>query len=98
MIEARERQTHRLQGECVTLNAHLDIQTLEQHARLDEQGQQMLRDALLRGILSARGQNRTMRVARTIADLSGCERVQKQHVAMALSLRPETELQGSRAA
>jgi magnesium chelatase family protein len=98
VIEARERQAHRLHGESVTTNAHLDIHTLEQHARLDEQGAQMLRAALRRGMLSARGQNRTIRVARTIADLTGCERVQKHHVAMALSLRPETGLQGSRAA
>ena len=98
VIEARERQAHRLHGECMTMNAHLDVQTLERHARLDEQGQQMLRDGQTRGILSARGQNRTLRVARTIADLIGSERVEMHHVAMALSLRPETGLQGSRAA
>jgi magnesium chelatase family protein len=98
VIKARERQAHRLHGEPVRTNAHLDIQTLEQHARLDEQGQQMLHQALLRGMLSARGQNRTLRVARTIADLHGSEPVQTQHLAMALSLRPETGLHGSRAA
>jgi magnesium chelatase family protein len=98
VIEARERQAHRLRGESVTLNAHLDVQTLEQHARLDEQGAQMLHDAQARGMLTARGQNRTLRVARTIADLTGCEHVQLQHIAMSLSLRPETALHGSRAA
>jgi magnesium chelatase family protein len=98
VTKARERQAHRLHGEPVTTNAHLDIQTLEQHARLDEQGQQMLHDAQIRGMLSARGQNRILRVARTIADLHGTERVQTQHLAMALSLRPETGLHGSRAA
>jgi magnesium chelatase family protein len=98
VIKARERQAHRLHGEPVRTNANLDIQTLEQHARLDEQGQQMLHQALLRGMLSARGQNRTLRVARTIADLHGSEPVQTQHLAMALSLRPETGLHGSRAA
>jgi magnesium chelatase family protein len=96
VIEARERQAHRLHGEPVRTNAHLDIQTLEQHTRLDEQGQQMLHDAQVRGMFSARGQNRTLRVARTIADLTGSERVQAQHVAMALSLRPETALNSSR--
>jgi magnesium chelatase family protein len=98
VIEARERQAHRLQGESMTLNAHLDIQTLERYAKLDEKGAQMLRDAQSRGMLSARGQNRTLRVARTIADLGRREQVQIQHVAMALSLRPEAGLHGSRAA
>ncbi len=98
VIEARERQARRLRGECVTMNAHLDARTLERHARLDEQGQRMLRDAHARGTLSARGQDRTLRVARTIADLGGCERVRMRDVGVALSLRPETGLRGSRAA
>jgi len=98
VIEARERQTHRLRGDGVTTNAYLDVQTLQQHARLDEQGEQMLHDAAARGTLSARGQNRTLRVARTIADLNGRERVAAHDVRTALSLRPETGLRSSRAA
>ncbi len=95
---ARERQGRRLRGECATVNAHMDVSTLERHARLDEKGQQMLRDAQARGTLSARGQHRTLRIARTIADLNGCERVRMRDVGVALSLRPETGLHGSRAA
>jgi magnesium chelatase family protein len=38
VMQARERQAHRLHGEAVTLNAHLDVQTLEQHSRLDVAG------------------------------------------------------------
>jgi magnesium chelatase family protein len=97
VIAARERQAHRLHGECITVNAHLDIRTLERHARLDEQSQEILRDAQARGLLSARGQHRTLRVARTIADLNSRERVRMQDVAAALSLRLETEPQDSRA-
>ncbi len=96
--EARERQARRLREECTTVNAHMDVRLLERHARLDEQGQRMLRDAQARGTLSARGQHRTLRVARTIADLGGCERVRMRDVGVALSLRPDTGLRGSRAA
>lgn len=95
---ARERQARRLRDEDATVNAHLDARMLERHARLDERGQEMLRDAQARGMLSARGQHRTLRVARTIADLGGCERVRRRDVAAALSLRPETGLRGSRVA
>jgi len=98
VTQARERQAHRLRGECVTVNAQLDTRMLERHARLDEKGQQMLREAQARGTLSARGQHRTLRVARTIADLNGCERVRMRDVGVALSLRPETGAHGSRAA
>jgi magnesium chelatase family protein len=98
VMGARERQARRLRGESASVNAHMDVSALERHARLDEQGQRMLRDAQARGTLSARGQHRTLRVARTIADLNGCERVRRRDVGMALSLRPETGLRGSRAA
>jgi magnesium chelatase family protein len=74
------------------------VRMLERHARLDEQGQRMLEEAQAKGTLSARGQHRTLRVARTIADLNGCERVRMRDVGVALSLRPETGLRGSRAA
>lgn len=98
VTEARERQTRRLRDEDVTVNANMDVRTLERHAKLNEQGQEMLRDAQAKGTLSARGQHRTLRVARTIADLNGCERVRMRDVGVALSLRPETGLRGSRAA
>jgi magnesium chelatase family protein len=98
VMGARERQARRLRGECTTVNAHMDVRMLERHARLDEPGQRMLRDAHARGTLSARGQHRTLRMARTIADLSGCERVRARDVGVALSLRAETGLRDSRAA
>jgi magnesium chelatase family protein len=98
VMAARERQARRLREECATVNAHMDARMLERHARPDEQGQRMLEQAQARGTLSARGQHRTLRVARTIADLNGCERVRMRDVGVALSLRPETGLRGSRAA
>jgi len=98
VMAARERQARRLREECSTVNAHMDVRMLERHARPDEQGQRMLEQAQAKGTLSARGQHRTLRVARTIADLNGCERVRMRDVAVALSLRPETGLRGSRAA
>jgi magnesium chelatase family protein len=50
------------------------------------------------GLLSARGQHRVLRVARTIADLNGSERVRARDVGGALALRPEASLAGNRAA
>jgi magnesium chelatase family protein len=98
VTQARERQARRLREECVTVNAHMDARMLERHSKLDEEGRRMLGDAQAKGKLSARGQHRTLRVARTIADLNGCERVRMRDVGVALSLRPETGLRGSRAA
>jgi predicted ATPase with chaperone activity len=48
--------------------------------------------------VSARGQHRALRVARTLADLQGRERVDGTHVSQAFALRPEADLSGRRAA
>jgi magnesium chelatase family protein len=76
----------------------MDARMLRRLVRLDEKGQEMLRDARARGLLSARGQHRALRVARTIADLSESRRVRAQDVGAAIALRPEAALAGSRAA
>jgi len=97
VTSARERQRKRLSDEGVALNAHMDVRMLQRHARLDGDGEEMLRRAVDRGLLSARGQHRVLRVARTIADLSDSERVRARDVGAALALRPDGSLAGNRA-
>ena len=58
----------------------------------------MFHDAAARGMLSARGQDRVLRVARTIADLDASARVRALHLGAALALRPEVSVRGTRAA
>jgi magnesium chelatase family protein len=96
--EARERQAARLCGEAVAVNAHMDVRLLHLHARLDERGQEILRGARERGLLSARGEDRVLRVARTIADLRGGERVGARDLGAALALRPDVVIANNRAA
>jgi magnesium chelatase family protein len=95
---ARKRQALRLRECGVSVNAHMNARVLQRHVRLDGKGQQMLREARERGLLSARGQHRVLRVARTIADLNESRRVRAQDVGAAIALRPEATLAGSRAA
>jgi magnesium chelatase family protein len=76
----------------------MDSRMLRRHARLGERGETLLRGARKRGMLSARGQHRVLRVARTIADLEGCERVRSGHVAQAIALRGDASLVGNRVA
>jgi magnesium chelatase family protein len=98
VIEARERQAARLRAEGVVVNAHMDVRTLQTHVRLEAKGDEMLRRARETGLLSARGEHRLLRVARTIADLNGSERVRARDIGGALALRPNASLLGSRAA
>ncbi|HEX4837027.1 MAG TPA: YifB family Mg chelatase-like AAA ATPase [Solirubrobacteraceae bacterium] len=98
VIEARARQAVRLRDEGILVNAQMDARMLRRHVKLDERGEEMLVRSQERGLLSARGQHRALRVARTIADLERSRRVESEHLARALSLRPEAGLAGRRAA
>ncbi|MGA2453354.1 MAG: YifB family Mg chelatase-like AAA ATPase [Solirubrobacteraceae bacterium] len=98
VADARERQAARLAAEGVAVNAQMDGRMLRRYARLDERGQEMLRGARRAGLLSARGETRVLRVARTIADLDASERVRARDLGAALALRPEPTIEGNRAA
>jgi magnesium chelatase family protein len=98
VLLARERQLARLRGERPISNARMDVRLLYRHARLDTKGEEIMRGARDRGILSARGQHRVLRVARTIADLNGSDRVRARHVGSALAMNAEAGLRESRAA
>jgi magnesium chelatase family protein len=89
VLAARERQVARGGADAFVANAHLDGARLRAHAQLDERGEGLLRRAQEHRLLSARGAHRTLRVARTVADLSGSARVRSEHVAIALALRPD---------
>jgi len=71
----------------VRTNAAAQGPLLEDVARPDAGGLALLRDAADAMRLSARGYHRVLRVARTLADLDGAERVGRVHLAEALSYR-----------
>jgi magnesium chelatase family protein len=95
---ARERQAARLGDDGVMVNAHMHARALSKHLRLGDEGHELMRAARQTGMLSVRGEHRVLRVARTIADLSGSERVRGRDVGAALAFRADASLTGSRAA
>src|SRR5271154_5779366 len=87
---ARERQVARYAAiglPHVRSNAAVFSAVLEDVARLDASGMTLLRDAADAMRLSARGYHRVLRVARTLADLDGADKVGRVHLADALSYR-----------
>jgi len=90
---ARRIQAERfagLPGRRARTNAECDVSLLEEIANPEAAGLKLLRDAADALLLSARGYHRTLRVARTLADLDGEETVARIHIAEALSYRGET--------
>ncbi|WP_439486565.1 YifB family Mg chelatase-like AAA ATPase [Blastomonas fulva] len=84
---ARALQTARYADIKARTNAEIDGEALERFATPDEPARQLLARAAEAMRLSARGYTRVLRVARTIADLSGAQTVGRVHVAEALSYR-----------
>ena len=68
-------------------NALLGTREIDRHCATDREGDQLLRHALARLLLSARAYHRVLRVARTIADLAQKSTVSAEHVAEAIQYR-----------
>ena len=71
----------------VNCNAELSARQVREFCTLDAEGDAILRAAYEGLGLSARGHDRILRVARTIADLEGCRQIGAMHVAEAIQLR-----------
>jgi len=82
VLAARERQRER-----GWLNVMLPNAALREACALDDAARRLVADAVDRGGMSARGVHRALRVARTIADLAGEERVSAIRLAEALQYR-----------
>lgn len=88
VIRARNIQEERFKGfKGVYCNAMMTEKMLHEFAEPDATSLDMLRMAMERLKLSARAYSRILKVARTIADLDGSEKVQAQHIAEAIGYR-----------
>ncbi len=89
---ARSLQSRRysiIANDAITTNARCPAALLEEFCPLDRDGLRLLEQAAEANGLSARGYHRTLRLARTIADLDGNANIAVLHIAEALSLRGE---------
>ncbi len=85
---ARERQRRRFDGVSqLHANAHMGSKDLQKYCSLPAEGEELLTSAINRLGLSARAYDRIIKVARTIADLAGEERIETPHLAEAIQYR-----------
>ena len=69
------------------VNAALTPSLMSQHCGMDRDALRLLKSAIRRMALSARGYDRVRKVARTIADLADSETIASDHLAEALQFR-----------
>jgi magnesium chelatase family protein len=87
VVAARGRQAARHAGDGVLTNAELTPALMAKYCAMDQSALRVLRSAMTRLSLSARGYDRVRKVARTIADLNGDDRIASDHLAEALQFR-----------
>lgn len=90
---ARDIQLERFaKSSDIICNADMRIGEIRQFCKLQEDGQTLMRTAMSQLNLSARAYHRILKLARTIADLVGCDEIQSSHLAEALQYRPKLML------
>ena len=88
VVTARRFQQERFAGELnVTCNARMGTRELKAFCALDEATLELLKLAMAELKLSARAYDRILKVARTIADLAGAERISSDHISEAIQYR-----------
>jgi magnesium chelatase family protein len=87
VMEARARQAVRLHGLSIRTNAEMSHRHVRRFCPLPDDAERLLVAAISRLGLSARGHDRVLKVARTIADLAGAEGLTTEHVAEAIQYR-----------
>lgn len=90
---ARQKAQSRWTGEPIQCNAEMQSRHLRQWCQLDDGGRVILEGAIRKLGLSARATDRILKVARTIADLSDCDRLQVSHIAEAIQYRTIDRMQ-----
>jgi len=87
--KARDLQIKRYNKTALTSNAELNNKTIKEFCKLSDACIELLKLAVVRMNLSGRAYYRSIKVARTIADLDNSEEIKPNHLAEALQYRPK---------
>ena len=87
VLKARDMQVRRFRGTGLTFNADMGPAQIRKYCPLGEREKQMMEELFSAMDLSARAYHKIIKVARTIADLEGKERIERRHLAEAACYR-----------
>jgi len=85
--KARFIQKQRYKKDDISFNAHLGRRDLDKYCLLDKEGENHLKQAILELGLSARAYDKILKISRTIADLEGKEKIEKNHISESIGYR-----------
>lgn len=89
--QARQVQAKRFVGKNIVTNSEMSSRQTKDFCSLDKTSSDLLKKAVVHHGLSARSYFRVLKLARTIADLAGSDKIKFNHVAEALQYRPKVE-------
>jgi magnesium chelatase family protein len=89
VIHARDIQLDRFRAgdERIFANAQMGSREIRRYCELSTDSEHLLERAMVKQGLSARAHDRILKVARTVADLSGAETIEPGHIAEAIQYR-----------
>jgi len=87
VVRARERQLKRFEERRIYANAQMESKDVKAFCRIDRDGLQLLETAVNRLGFSARAYDRSLKMARTIADLAGEDDIRPPHLSEAIQYR-----------
>ena len=89
---ARAVEQRRFEGTVLRCNADMGPAEVREYCRVDEAGRSLLKVAMQQLSMSARAFHRILKLARTIADLAGSERIETAYLAEAIQYRPRRQV------
>lgn len=87
VIKARKIQLERYKDDGILTNSELTPKLVKKYCKIDKDGENLFKTAIVKYQLSGRRYDRVLKLARTIADLDASENIKLQHLMQALQYR-----------